>query len=244
MILVPYVVLIKSATQSPPSWGNHMDMAWRPCVPSHETAHATAAVDAVAGEFLGVFLLFAVTQADDLFDWEDGCDSPFWTSAKDLLAGPRAPPTREAISHLLAEEATTDPSVELKDGPRKFQFFGRCRILKMFFSGDGQTTAWPRGSLPPDMMTSTTPVDVQSPQQRQRRPRFHAEVGGLMQQAAIDISGSEGVWEEKLRSISSSSLSTTETDTSPSSVKSDVDGASQENLCEMECLSRISDSTD
>jgi hypothetical protein len=20
-------------------------------------------------------------------DWEDGCDSPFWTSAKDLLAG-------------------------------------------------------------------------------------------------------------------------------------------------------------
>lgn len=56
-----------------------------------------------------VLLLFSLTQADVL-DWEDGCDSPFWTSAKDLLAGPRSPPDREAISHLLAEEATTDPS--------------------------------------------------------------------------------------------------------------------------------------
>ncbi|CAL1141167.1 unnamed protein product, partial [Cladocopium goreaui] len=66
-----------------------------------------------------------------------------------------------------------------------------------------------------------------------------AEVGGLMQQAAIDISGSEGVWKEKLRSISSSSLSTAGTDASPSSVKSDVDGASQENLCQhLECLSK------
>ena len=91
----------------------------------------------------------------------------------------------------------------------------------------------------------STECDVMpSPQRRERRPRFHAEVGGPMQQAAIAISGSDGVWEEKVRSISTSSLSTTGSDVSPSSIKSDADGASQDDLCEMERLSRISDSTD
>eukprot|EP00437_Effrenium_voratum_P039050 CAMPEP_0181463588 /NCGR_PEP_ID=MMETSP1110-20121109/34991_1 /TAXON_ID=174948 /ORGANISM="Symbiodinium sp., Strain CCMP421" /LENGTH=92 /DNA_ID=CAMNT_0023588289 /DNA_START=53 /DNA_END=331 /DNA_ORIENTATION=- len=83
-------------------------------------------------------------------------------------------------------------------------------------------------------MASISDFSIEHGPQRPRRQRYHVEVGGQMQQAAIEVSGADGAWGEKMRSVSSDSLSTTEASdiSSPCSSKDGEEGyADQASLC-------------